>query len=72
MSNPVLTGMQKYYDSAAFYLGPSQLVPKALPIANYAQAMSLGSSPESQLQALDASWSRLAIRSSKPTHRIEK
>lgn len=70
-SNPVLAGMQQYYDDAAFYLGPSQLVPRAIPIANYAQAIAYGSTPKSQLQALDAGWSRLALRNTRPTQGIE-
>lgn len=61
-SNPALQGMQKYYDDAAFYLGASQIIPVSIPVANYAQAISLGSPPESQLATLDSDWSRLALR----------
>lgn len=70
-TNPVLAGMQKYYNDAAFYLGPSQLVPRAIPVANYAQAIAYGSDPKAQLQALDAGWSRLALRNTRPTQGIE-
>jgi raffinose/stachyose/melibiose transport system substrate-binding protein len=62
-SNPALAGMQKYYDSAAFYLGASQLIPSAIPVANYAQSIALGSRPGPVLEQLDGDWSRLALRS---------
>ncbi|MCU1527919.1 MAG: carbohydrate-binding protein [Frondihabitans sp.] len=61
--NPALIGMQKYYDDAAFYLGPSQLVPSAIPVLNYAQSIALGSSARPVLHQLDGDWSRLALRS---------
>lgn len=60
--NPALAGMQKYYDDAAFYLGASQLVPASIPVANYAQAIALGSPAGPQLATLDSDWSRLALR----------
>jgi raffinose/stachyose/melibiose transport system substrate-binding protein len=63
MKNPALAGMQKYYDEGAFYLGASQLIPASIPVANYAQAMALGSNPATQLRTLDADWARLALRS---------
>ena len=61
-SNPALAGMQKYYDDAAFYLGASQLIPAAIPVANYAQSIALGAASEAPLQTLDADWARLALR----------
>jgi raffinose/stachyose/melibiose transport system substrate-binding protein len=61
-SNPALAGMQKYYDDAAFYLGASQLIPAAIPVANYAQSIALGAAPKAPLQTLDADWARLALR----------
>jgi raffinose/stachyose/melibiose transport system substrate-binding protein len=63
IANPALEGMQKYYDSAAFYLGASQLIPSEIPVANYAQSIALGDSPQPLLSRLDADWSRLALRS---------
>lgn len=62
--NPALSGMQKYYDSGAFYLGPSQLIPSAIPVANYAQSIALGSDPKRVLRTLDSDWARLARRAS--------
>ncbi len=61
--NPALVGMQKYYDDAAFYLGASQLIPSAIPVANYAQSIVLGSRPAPVLEQLDGDWARLALRS---------
>lgn len=61
--NPALVGMQKYYDDAAFYLGASQLIPSAIPVANYAQSIVLGARPAPVLEQLDGDWSRLALRS---------
>lgn len=63
-TNPALAGMQKYYDNAAFYLGPSQLIPSAIPVANYAQSIALGSDPKRVLRTLDSDWARLARRAS--------
>ncbi len=63
IANPALEGMQKYYDSAAFYLGASQLIPSEIPVANYAQSIALGDSPQPLLSRLDNDWSRLALRS---------
>ncbi|WP_371131002.1 extracellular solute-binding protein [Arthrobacter sp. SDTb3-6] len=60
--NPALAGMQKYYDGAAFYLGASQLIPASIPVADYAQAIALGSAPGPELATLDSDWSRLALR----------
>ncbi len=62
-ANPALAGMQKYYDDAAFYLGASQLIPSAIPVANYAQSIALGARPGPVLEQLDGDWSRLALRS---------
>jgi raffinose/stachyose/melibiose transport system substrate-binding protein len=60
--NPALTGMQTYYDDAAFYLGASQLIPAEIPVANYAQSIAFGGDPRPQLRTLDADWARLALR----------
>lgn len=61
-TNPALAGLRKYYAGNAFYLGPSQLIPAAIPVANDAQAIALGGNPATQLEQLDADWSRYAIR----------
>lgn len=61
-ANPALAGMQRYYDTAAFYLGPSAIIPTEIPVFNYAQAIALGSPAEQQLRILDADWARAALR----------
>lgn len=55
---PALDGMKKYYESGQYYMGMSQLIPAEIPVANYAQAMMLGSSIDSQLRLLDQAWAR--------------
>lgn len=61
-SNPALRGMQSYYDDARFYLGPSQIIPAEIPVANYVQSIALGADPQPQLRTLDADWARVARR----------
>jgi raffinose/stachyose/melibiose transport system substrate-binding protein len=57
-----ILGMQEFYDAGRFYLGPSQLVPLAIPLANYVQSMVLGADLRSTLASVDADWARLAFR----------
>lgn len=57
-----ILGMQEFYDAGQFYLGPSQLVPLAIPLANYVQSMVLGADLRSTLASVDADWARLAFR----------
>ncbi|MFI8524950.1 ABC transporter substrate-binding protein [Promicromonospora sukumoe] len=54
--------MQEFYDDGRFYLGPSQLVPLAIPLANHVQSMVLGADLRSTLAGVDADWARLAFR----------
>lgn len=63
VTHPVLAELQTYYDDAAFYLGPSQLVPQSLPLHNYAQGMVTGGDPHALLRTMDADWARVAYRS---------
>ncbi len=63
-SNPALAGLSGFYHKNAFYLGPSQLVPFSIPVANYAQSIALGSAPGPQLAKLNADWARYSIRAS--------
>ncbi|WP_341947132.1 ABC transporter substrate-binding protein [Microbacterium sp. LWH11-1.2] len=65
--DPRVEGMIEYYDNGQIYQGPSVLVPKTLPMFNYAQAMVLGASPESTLRTMDADWARIAFRAPIPT-----
>ncbi len=55
------------YDNGQIYQGPSVLVPKTLPIMNYAQAMVLGASPTTVLRTMDADWARIAFRAPIPS-----
>ncbi|MDZ4045183.1 MAG: carbohydrate ABC transporter substrate-binding protein, partial [Rhodoglobus sp.] len=65
--DPRVEGMIEYYDEGQIYQGPSVLVPKTLPIFNYAQAMVLGASPTSILRTMDADWARIAFRAPIPS-----
>lgn len=65
--DPRVAGMQEYYDSGRIYQGPSVLVPKTIPVFNYAQAMVLGADPGAQLRTMDQDWARLAFRQPAPT-----
>ncbi|WP_315105464.1 ABC transporter substrate-binding protein [uncultured Microbacterium sp.] len=65
--DPRIEGMIPYYDEGRIYQGPSVLVPKTLPIFNYAQAMVLGAAPSSILRTMDADWARIAFRAPIPS-----
>lgn len=65
-SDPRVAGMIEYYDDAKVYQGPSVLVPKTIPVNNYAQAMVLGADPTSTLRTMDADWARVAFRAPVP------
>ncbi|KJQ52872.1 ABC transporter substrate-binding protein [Microbacterium sp. SA39] len=65
--DPRVEGMTEYYENGQIYQGPSVLVPRTLPVFNYAQAMVLGASPESTLRTMDADWARIAFRAPIPT-----
>ncbi|MFJ2551984.1 ABC transporter substrate-binding protein [Microbacterium sp. NPDC087591] len=65
--DPRIEGMIEYYDNGQIYQGPSVLVPKTLPIFNYAQAMVLGASTTSTLRTMDADWARIAFRAPLPS-----
>lgn len=65
--DPRIEGMAEYYEDGRIYQGPSVLVPKTIPVFNYAQAMVLGADPGGTLRTLDADWARLAFRAPAPT-----
>ncbi|MDN3497272.1 extracellular solute-binding protein [Planococcus sp. APC 4015] len=60
--DPRIEGMIPYYQEGRFYQGPSVLVPRTLPIFNYAQSMVLGTDPARILRTMDADWARIAFR----------
>lgn len=65
--DPRIEGMIEYYDAGQIYQGASVLVPRTLPIFNYAQAMVLGASTDSILRTMDADWARIAFRAPIPS-----
>lgn len=65
--DPRIAGMQEYYRLGKVYQGPSVLVPKTIPVFNYAQAMALGAAPASVLATMDQDWARLAFRQPAPS-----
>ena len=70
--DPRIEGMIAYYDEGRIYQGPSVLVPKTIPVFNYAQAMVLGSDPERMLRTMDADWARIAFRAPAPTSQTKE
>ena len=58
--------MIPYYENGQIYQGPSVLVPKTIPVFNYAQAMVLGADPARILHTMDADWARIAFRAPAP------
>ncbi|WP_433675633.1 ABC transporter substrate-binding protein [Microbacterium gorillae] len=61
-SDPRIEGMIPYVDEGKVYQGASVLVPKTIPVMNYAQTIALGGSIKNTLSTLDADWARLAFR----------
>jgi raffinose/stachyose/melibiose transport system substrate-binding protein len=57
-----IAGLQEYIDAGDVYQGSTQLVPRAIPIMNYTQAIILGSDPQRILSNIDADYARLAFR----------
>ena len=70
--DPRIAGMIPYYTDGKVYQGPSVLVPKTIPVFNYAQAVVLGASPQATLRTMDADWARLAFRAPAPTTETEE
>ena len=63
VTDPRLVELQPYYESAAFYQGPSKAIPLTIPTENYMQGLVTGgASVDSTLSTLDADWARLALR----------
>ena len=62
VSDERIVGLQEYIDAGEMYQGSTQLVPRAIPIHNYVQAIMLGSDPQRILSNIDADYARLAFR----------
>ncbi len=60
--DPRIEGMIPFIDAGEIYQGPSVLVPKTIPVFNYAQAIALGGDAGQYLATMDADWARLAFR----------
>ncbi len=60
--DPRIAGMIPFYNAGDVYQGPSVLVPKTIPVFNYAQAMVFDGSAASLLRTMDQDWARLAFR----------
>ncbi|HMT86245.1 MAG TPA: extracellular solute-binding protein [Arachnia sp.] len=60
--DPRIEGMTEFIDDGRIYQGPSVLVPKTIPVFNYAQAIALGGDAARYLAIIDADWARLAFR----------
>ncbi|WP_404430389.1 extracellular solute-binding protein [Microbacterium lacus] len=61
-SDERILGLQEYIDAGDMYQGSTQLVPRAIPIMNYAQSLMLGGDPQRILSSIDADYARLAFR----------
>ncbi|MFS2279411.1 ABC transporter substrate-binding protein [Microbacterium sp. OR21] len=70
--DPRIEGMIEYYDEGRIYQGPSVLVPKTIPVFNYAQAMVLGADPDDILRTMDADWARIAFRAPAPASQTKE
>ncbi|MGC5170301.1 ABC transporter substrate-binding protein [Microbacterium sp. DT81.1] len=62
VSDERIKGLEEYINAGDMYQGSTQLVPRAIPIMNYAQAIMLGSDPQRILSNIDADYARLAFR----------
>lgn len=63
--DPRVAEMIPYYDAGKIYPGASILVPKSIPVFNYAQAIVTGGDIHTNLAILDTDWARLAYRQPK-------
>ncbi|WRS29918.1 extracellular solute-binding protein [Actinomycetaceae bacterium MB13-C1-2] len=64
-TDPRLAGMIPYYEDGQIFQGASVLIPKAIPVWSYAQAIAMGGDPTEYLEILDNDWARLAFRQPK-------
>jgi raffinose/stachyose/melibiose transport system substrate-binding protein len=63
-TDPIVTGLQKYVSSGAFYQGPGTYVPLTIPIGNFIQEMMLTGNVSGFTSSMDGAFKRLAIRTS--------
>ena len=63
-TNPIVTGLQKYVSSGAFYQGAGTYVPITIPVGNYIQEMMLTNNVSGFTSSMDGDFKRLAVRTS--------
>lgn len=64
--DPRVEGAVSYFNEGAFYQGPGVLIPRAIPVENYAQSLILGADATDVLSTIDGDWARLAYRQPAP------
>src|SRR3984885_2590484 len=62
--SPLISGLQKYVSSGAFYQGAGTYVPLTIPVANFIQEMMLTGNVSGFTSSMDGAFKRLAIRTS--------
>ena len=61
-TDPRIEGMVPFFNEGKFSEGPSNLVPRTIPVFNYTQDMILTANPTARLATMDEDWARLAKR----------
>lgn len=69
--DPRIEGMIPFYEEGRIYQGAAVLVPRAIPMFNYAQAMVLGTDTDQMLRTIDADWARTVFRAPAPRSQAE-
>jgi raffinose/stachyose/melibiose transport system substrate-binding protein len=62
--SPLVSGLQKYISSGAFYQGAGTYVPLTIPVGNFIQEMMLTGNVSGFTSSMDGAFKRLAIRTS--------
>ncbi len=63
-TSPLVSGLQKYISSGAFYQGAGTYVPLTIPVGNFIQEMMLTGNVSGFTSSMDGAFKRLAIRTS--------
>jgi raffinose/stachyose/melibiose transport system substrate-binding protein len=63
-TSPIVSGLQKYVSSGAFYQGAGTYVPLTIPVGNFIQEMMLTGNVSGFTSSMDGAFKRLAIRTS--------
>jgi raffinose/stachyose/melibiose transport system substrate-binding protein len=62
--SPLVSGLQKYVSSGAFYQGAGTYVPLTIPVGNFIQEMMLTGNVSGFTSTMDGAFKRLAVRTS--------